>query len=165
MKIRILIITISTFIFCNSKAQNKIGYVSVEKIFVALPETKKADSALAAFQEALSKTYQEQQSDLEAGFNKFIKDSATMTPQARAVYRKKLEDAVTEHNDKGKEFDKMLLEEKEKMAKPIREKIFTAIQEYAKQNGYAHILYENNALVLNAEDDITSKIVDKLKVK
>ena len=60
--------------FTNLFAQTKIGYISVDEIFALMPETRKADSSLAAYQKDLANTYAEQEAELNAALDKFIKD-------------------------------------------------------------------------------------------
>ena len=52
--------------FTNLFAQTKIGYISVDEIFALMPETRKADSSLAAYQKDLANTYAEQEAELNA---------------------------------------------------------------------------------------------------
>ena len=40
-------------------AQGKIGYITPDEIYPLMPETKKADSALQAYQKELAEAYQQ----------------------------------------------------------------------------------------------------------
>ncbi len=65
--------------FTQVFAQTKIGYINVDEIFALMPETRKADSMLGAFQKDLADEYARQETELNAAIEKFIKDSLTMT--------------------------------------------------------------------------------------
>jgi len=131
----------------NSNAQNKIGYVAPDEIFDLMPETKKFDTALAAFQQELSKTFQDQQNDLNEAFNKFVKDSLTMTPSLKDIKRKDLQERITGLGKKEKDLNKALEIEKERLLVPIREKLLKAIKDVAKENGYGHVFYKAQSIV------------------
>ena len=55
--------------------------------------------------------------------------------------------------------------EKERVLKPIRDKLIKAVQDVAKENGYTHVAYKDQMLVFPAADDITDKVKKKLGIK
>ena len=148
-----------------SFAQTKIGYVSVDEIFALMPETKKADQNLAEFQNALQESYAQQEAELNAAFDKFIKDSLTMTPSVKEAKRTDLQSRVNEMQKKPKEMNNTLELEKENQIKPIREKLLATIKEVAKAMGYDHVLYKESALVFPAAADLTNAVKNKLGIK
>jgi len=165
-KILPLLITLSFLLNPEfSRAQAKIGYISPDEVLAVMPEVKKADTALILFQQELSKAYQDQQNELNDAYEKFVKDSATMTPTLKDIKRKDLQDRVTALGPKEQDLNKALDNEKEKLLAPIREKLLKAIKEVAKENGYGHILYKEQAIVFPAADDITSLVKKKLGIK
>ncbi len=146
-------------------AQGKIGYVSADIIFAAMPEVLRADSSLAAYQQALAQAYQDQQNDLNSAYDKFVKDSARMTPAVKEAKRKDLQERISSIGNREQELNSSLEAEKERQLKPIREKMMQAIKDVAKENGYAHILYKEQAIVSPEQDDITEKVKKKLGIK
>jgi outer membrane protein len=149
----------------NGYAQIKIGYVSVEEIFAQMPETKKADTALAEYQKALADSYAEQQNDLNDAYIKFAKDSARMTPSVKEFKRTELQNRISDLQNKEQQLNTALEQQKEKVVKPIREKLIKAIKEVSKENGYQHVLYKESAIVFPASDDITQLVKTKLGIK
>jgi len=93
MKKSLLLFTVIVFTQCftNAFAQTKIGYINVDEIFALMPETRKADSSLGAYQKDLADAYAVQEEELNAAIEKFIKDSITMTPVAKEARRSDLQ--------------------------------------------------------------------------
>lgn len=151
--------------FAPATAQVKIAVVSADEVFAKMPEVLKADTALAAYQQALAETYQEQQNELNEAYAKFVKDSGKMTPAVKEAKRKDLQDRITNLQNKEQELNKQLEEQKEKELKPIREKMLKAIQDVAKENGYGYVLYREQLIVFPDTEDITAKVKAKLKIK
>lgn len=157
----LLLLLLSTVI----NAQTKFGVVAVDEVFGQMPELKKADTSLAVFQKGLQDTYQQQQTDLNEAYNKFVIDTPHLSPTLKEVRRKDLQDRITALSKKEEEFNKLLEEEKEKTMKPIREKLMKTIQDVAKENGYTHVAYKEQLIVFPAADDITDKVKKKLGIK
>ena len=151
--------------FTNVLAQTKIGYISVDEIFALMPETRKADSSLAVFQKDLADTYAEQEVELNAAIEKFIKDSITMSAVAKEAKRNDLQTRVSGMSKKKQDYNVAFENEKGKLIKPIQEKLMATIKAVAKENGYNHILYKDQAIVFPETDDITALVKKKLAIK
>lgn len=147
------------------QAQSKLAVVSTDEIFTAMPDVAKADSMLAAFQQALSDMYQQQQNELNEAYSRFVKDSATMTPAVKEAKRRDIQERISGLQNKEQQLNKDLEAEKQRQLKPIREKMLRAIQDVAKENGYTHVAYKDQMIVYPAADDITGKVKKKLGIK
>ncbi|HNH22233.1 MAG TPA: OmpH family outer membrane protein, partial [Ferruginibacter sp.] len=98
-------------------------------------------------------------------YGKFVKDSAKLSPAVREAKRGDLQTRIADLQNKEQQFNKMLEDAKEKQLKPVRDKMVKAIQDVAKENGYAHVLYKEYALVFPEADDLADKVKKKLGVK
>jgi outer membrane protein len=165
MKNRILLLVIAIFMLSISKAQNKIGYVNDSKVFAAMPEVDKALKDAESFGENLSKELSEAEDAIIKQKSSWDKDSINHTRAENKKYYDTFIQKYKEVYEKKMNIENSITTMRENLFKPIREKVVSVIKDHAKQNGYAHILYENNVLVLNTEDDITTKIIEKLKSK
>lgn len=161
----LLLFTAALFAITPAKAQTKLAVVSADEVFAVMPEVLKADSSLAAYQQALAQAYQDQQNDLNTAYAKFVDDTAKMTPTLKEIKRKDLQDRITQLQSKEQDLNKALEAEKEKQLKPIREKMLKAIQDVAKENGYTHVAYKEQLVVFPVADDITDKVKKKLGIK
>jgi Skp family chaperone for outer membrane proteins len=159
-------LTICGIIVCSRNyAQNKIGYVSGEKIFAAMPETIIADSNLNIFQEGLVKSYTDSESFFNTEYAKFVKDSAAMSVTIRKT---KYQELITKANLLASENNSMRIKianEKQKSQQMLLTKMQGYVKEVATKNGFAHIIYDANAIVLNPADDITEEVIKKVTQK
>src|SRR5262245_40295454 len=73
------------------KAQTKIGYISLNEVIAAMPEAKKADTALVQFRDALIANAQDKENALNDAIAKFNADSAKLSPSVKEVKRKELQ--------------------------------------------------------------------------
>lgn len=151
--------------FTNVFAQAKIGYISVDEVFALMPETRKADSTLAAYQKDLADTYAEQEAELNAAIEKFIIDSVSMTPVAKEAKRSDLQARLSGMSKKKQDYNAAFESEKAKQIKPIQDKLLATIKAVAKENGYNHVLYKDQAIVFPETDDITAVVKMKLGIK
>jgi outer membrane protein len=146
-------------------AQSKIGYVSVDEVFAAMPETKKADGDLAEFQKALQDSYAQYETELNTAMEKFVKDSSKLSPAVKEARRQDMQARISELQNKQTQFNTSLEAEKEKLLKPIREKLIASIKQVAKEMGYEHVLYKESAIVFPDAADITAAVKKKLGIK
>jgi outer membrane protein len=146
-------------------SQQKFGVINTNEVFSMMAETKKADSLLESFQKAITEDYTISQSELNAAYEKFVKDSAKMAPSLKEIKRTDLQNRITELSRKEKQSNGLVEAEREKLIKPIRDKLLVAIKEVAKENGYSHIAYKEQMIVFPSADDITDKVKKKLGVK
>lgn len=156
---------IITQCFTQVFAQTKIGYINVDEIFALMPETRKADSILGAYQKDLADEYARQETELNTAIEKFIKDSLTMTAVIKEAKRSDLQTRVNGMSTKKQDYTATFEKEKEKQIKPIQDKLLATIKAVAKENGYNHILYKDQAIVFPESDDITTLVKKKLGIK
>ena len=167
MKKQLLLLLFTAVAFATSPAiaQTKLAVVSADEVFAVMPEVVKADSSLAAYQQALAQAYQDQQNDLNTAYAKFVADTSKMTPTLKEIKRKDLQERITALQGKEQQLNKDLETEKERQLKPIREKMLKVIQDVAKENGYTHVAYKEQLVVFPVADDITDKVKKKLGIK
>jgi len=161
----LFIVIVFTQNFTNVFAQTKIGYINVDEIFALMPETRKADSSLASYQKELADAYARQEEELNAAIEKFIKDSITMTAVAKEAKRIDLQSRVNGMSKQKQDFNATFEKEKNKQIKPIQDKLLATIKAVAKENGYGHVLYKDQAIVFPETDDITALVKKKLGIK
>ncbi|MGG9964037.1 OmpH family outer membrane protein [Ferruginibacter sp. SUN106] len=153
---------------CSSKisiAQSKVAVVSVEDIFGMMPEAKKADSLLMVFQKELADNYAYMQKELSADIEKFYIDSVNMTLSLKNIKKTDFQNRISSLSGKEQQNNSAIDAEREKLVKPIREKLIKAVQDVAKENGYTHVAYKDQMIVYPPGDDITDKVKKKLGIK
>jgi outer membrane protein len=160
------LITIASFgLSTSSKAQGKIGYISADEIMVLMPESAKADTQLNSYQQALYQSAQERQNSFNDAVAKFIKDSATMNASVKEVKRTELQKQSAELSGAEQTIQQQMQQKQQELVAPIQKKLLSAIQEVAKENGYAYILPKEALLVAPPGDDIAALVKKKLGLK
>ena len=146
----------------------RIGYVDSQIILQQLPEAQKAqkelDELLQKWQAELDKLTKEYQQKLD----EYQKKEAFMNEEAKAKAQKELADLeqkiIQFRNEKlGPQGE--LEREREKRFKPIRDKIYAAIEAVAKEEKLNFVFDKAGDFVLLYADkrfDITYKVLDKL---
>ncbi|HEY0677788.1 MAG TPA: OmpH family outer membrane protein [Chitinophagaceae bacterium] len=151
----------------QANAQNKIGFIDVQELIVAMPDFKKADTALAEYQNALNQQY----GDMVNEFNQ--KDSLLSSKDTTKYTRAQLE---VKRNDLGQLYLKLqgwnqqaqqLYQRREQeLLSPVQKKAMDAVQAVAKENGYTYV-FSRQALVVAppAGDDLLPLVKKKLNIK
>lgn len=150
-------------------SQLKIGYVDSDTIMKQLPEAqdaqKKLDAIIKDWQEELSKM----ERDWKTKYDDYDKRKLILSEQKRSEIEKEL---VTLENQSSKyRQDKFgvkgeLFQKQEEFMKPIQNRIFTAIQQVAKEKDYDFIFDRSGDIIFlyaKEEYDVTSLVIEKLK--
>ena len=155
-------------VFGIASAQ-KYCVIDSEKVFKSLEAYNKAMTQLdelgKAYQAEVDKKYQ----SIETLYNNYMAQRNSLSATTRTTIEqqilKKEEEAQKYQQDVFGE-NGTLMQKRIELIKPIQEKVFSAIEKYAKENGYdlvldkasnASILYFGNAI------DHTEKIIEELK--
>jgi len=166
LTLALLIIIVGTLGLSNSvQAQTKIGYVSADEIIVLMPEAAKVDTQLNEYQQSLYLNAQDKQAELNDAVAKFYKDSATMTPSLKEVRRKDLQGKVQELSGEEQKIQNLFEQKRQELSAPIQRKLQGAIQEVAKENGYAYVLPKEALLVMPPADDLSGLVRKKLGLR
>ncbi len=172
MKKIILSLTFSLLILTGfSYGQLKIGYVDSKTIMSKLPDAQdarqKLDVLIKDWQDELKKMDDEKKVK-EADFEK---QKLIMTEQTRndlEAQIKKLDLQISDFRDKKFGTNGELFQKQEELMKPVQNKVFTAIQDVAKDEDLDFVFDRSEQiLILYAKDkyDITPLVMDKLKLQ
>lgn len=150
-------------------AQMKIGHVSTDAIIKQLPDAqdaqKQLDGLVVEWQNELSKMQQEWQKKLE----EYDKKKLIMTESRRSETEKELREMdqrITEYRNQKFGQNGELFEKQNEMMKPVQDRVFKAIQEVAKEEGYDYVLDKSGEILMmyaNEKFDLTPKVLEKLQ--
>ncbi|NML19752.1 OmpH family outer membrane protein [Pseudoflavitalea sp. G-6-1-2] len=149
----------------HAQAQNKIGYISSQEVISIMPETRKADSSLNEFRVALIASAQEKQNAFYAAFEKFQKDSATMSEAVKSVKKAELNKLSTELGGEEERIQQLLGQKRDELIQPINKKAYEAIQAVAKESAYTWVFEKEALLVAPPGEDILPLVAKKLGIK
>jgi outer membrane protein len=150
----------------TTKAQTKIGTISLAELIPSMPEYKKADTAMNEFQTALNQQYQDlvgeyqQQQTLLSS-----KDTVKYTAAVLEIKRKDLGDLAAKLQNFQTTAEQMRNQKNQELLQPIQKKAIDAIQAVAKENGYTYIISKDQLLVSPPADDILPLVKKRLGLK
>jgi outer membrane protein len=150
----------------STKAQAKIGTISLAELIPNMPEYKKADTAMNEFSSALQQQYQDlvneyQQQQTLLG----SKDTAKYTSAVLEIKRKDLSDLLGKLQNWQTTAQQMSQQKQQELLTPIQKKALDAIQTVAKENGYSYVISKDQLLVSPPADDILPLVKKKLGLK
>lgn len=164
-----LILSVLILLASFSYAQPKIGYVDSDAIMKQLPDAqdtqKKLDAMIKEWQEELNKM----EKDWKTKYEDYEKRKLILSEQKRVEIEKELvglEDQISKYRQDKFGVRGELFQKQEELMKPIQNRIFTAIQEIAKENEYDFIFDRSGDIIFlyaKEEYDVTNLVLEKLK--
>ena len=148
----------------------KYAYIDSEYILSNIPEYNSAQAEL----DRIATIWQR---EIEAKFNSI--DSMYKVYQVEAItlpenLKKKREEAIISAEQEAKNLQKRrfgkdgdLFKKREELIKPIQDRVFAAIEEYARDKGYAFVFDVAGAMTIVYADqkfDINDQILEKLGI-
>jgi outer membrane protein len=142
----------------------KVGVVDMERAIVQTSEGKKAESTFTAKLEAYRKDIESKQQQLDSTQNKLKTQDRLLAADVKATLTKDVERLQTEitrgQEDAQKELDTL----RSDLMKPIAEAAETAVNAYAKQEGYTLIIDSSNPqntmiIAVNPAAEITETVI------
>ncbi len=152
----------------STGTKSKVGYINTNELWAAMPEKSAADEKLKAMETEMVTYLQNEQKTLQQGVVAYQKDSANMSDLVKKQTYNKLVQQQESLQKLPEEANKELIAKQEELYKPIREKMQTAIDQVAAENGYDYIMdaaFGNLVYSKNKEDDILPLVKLKLDLK
>jgi outer membrane protein len=147
------------------KAQNKFAVVSVQDLITSMPETKKADTAMNDYQNALAQNYDDMRREFsEQDSLLSSKDTAKYTKAQLELKRKNLGDLYQKMMTFQQQAQQMAQQKNQELLAPIQKKALEAIQTVARENGYTYVFEKGQLLVSPPSEDITNLVKKKLGI-
>lgn len=151
-------------------AQQRIAYVNSTKIFQELPAAQEAQRKIDGISKRLQDSLDTMQKDLQAQYEEYQKkealynDATKKSEQQRLIeYERRVQQFRTDKF--GQEGD--LAKQTELIINPIRDRIKAAIAAVAKEERYNFVFDKTDQIQIllygDAKDDVTYKVIDKLK--
>jgi outer membrane protein len=147
------------------KAQNKFGVVSVNDLITSMPETKKADTAMNDYQNALAQNYDDMRREFsEQDSLLSSKDTAKYTKAQLELKRKNLGDLYQKMMTFQQQAQQMAQQKNQELLAPIQKKALEAIQAAAKENGFTYVFVKEQVLYYPPAEDITNLVRKRLGI-
>ena len=147
------------------KAQNKFAVVSVNELITSMPETKKADTAMNDYQNALAQNYDDMRREFsEQDSLLSSKDTAKYTKAQLELKRKNLGELYQKMMTFQQQAQQMAQQKNQELLAPIQKKAVEAIQAVAKENGYTYVFVKEQLLVYPPAEDIINIVKKRLGI-
>ena len=152
----------------SAQAQSpKFGHINSADLLSMMPEIKKADSTLQAYQKSLEDANASMLTDYQKKVQDYQALSATTTDAVKEIKQQEIKDLENRIQQfQGTAQDK-LQNKKEEVYSPILKKAEDAIKEVAKENNYAYVFDTSAGAVVYAQesDNLMELVKKKLALK
>ncbi|HNV97770.1 MAG TPA: OmpH family outer membrane protein [Chitinophagales bacterium] len=167
MKKMLLIATIIMGATLTAQAQ-RFAYVNTDYILDNIPEYKKAQEDIDKLTQEWRTEVEKKQKEVDEMYRNFQNEQYLLTED-----QKKAKIGEIEAKEKAiKDFQKAkfgyegeLFQKRQELVKPIQDKVFEAIEKYARERGYDFIFDKSSSTTLlyaNPENDKSDEIIKKL---
>jgi outer membrane protein len=150
----------------STKAQGKIGVISLQELIPTMPEYKKADTALADYQSALQQNFDDMRKEYfqkDSLLNS--KDTVKFTKAQIEIKRREVGDLLQRLQGFQQQSQQLMQQKQQELIAPITKKATDAVNEVAKENGYAYVLTKEALIVSPPAEDILPLVKKKLGIK
>ncbi|MCS6991952.1 MAG: OmpH family outer membrane protein [Chitinophagales bacterium] len=168
MRNRLIITALALLGASMSNAQPiKFGHVNSAELLQMMPEIKKADSSLLAYQKQLEEANQTMLNEYQMKLAEYQKNEATMADAIREVKQQEIADLQRRITDFQQTAQDRFQAKKEELYTPILKKAEDAIKAVAKENGFSYVFDTSAGAVIYAQpsDDIMPLVKKKLGLK
>jgi outer membrane protein len=130
-----------------------------------MPETKKADTAMNDYQQALAQNYDDMRKEFsEQDSLLSSKDTAKYTKAQLELKRKNLGDLYQKMMTFQQQAQQMAQQKNQELLAPIQKKAVEAIQTVAKENGFTYVFVKEQLLVYPPSEDIINLVKKRLGI-
>ncbi len=153
-------------LFALSGQAQKIAFVNTDKILEKIPEYKSAQEKLDALAVQYQKEIEEKQAFINQLNASFQADKILLSKSMRIKRKEEISRAEFELSELRKKYfgpKGNLYKERQKMVKPIQDKIYKAIQDMATIQRFAFVLDSSSEIAVLYYSDKYDKTNDVLK--
>jgi len=152
-----------------AKAQ-KYAYIDSEYLLKNIPSYVEAQAELDRLSIEWQKEIEAKFKKIDEMYRKYQQDVVVLPEDAKQKKQQEIINAEQEAKELQKTrfgTDGDLYKKREELVKPIQDRVFTAIEEYARERGYAFIFDKAGAMTIvyaDAKYDINDEILSKLGI-
>lgn len=150
---------------CTTAFSQKYGHVNTQEIFNAMPGADSIPIKLKAFETELTDIYTGMVSEFQSKKDKFDQEAGTMSTTVRQYREKELLDLQQRIMEFQEGVQSDMQERQLQLMQPFQDKILKAIEEVAKENGFAYIFDTQVLLYSEGGDDVSALVKKKLGIK
>ena len=150
----------------RTNAQPKFGYISSQELITGMAEFRKADTAMAEYQDALNQQYNDMVKEFN-GKDSLLrsKDTLKYTKAQLEIKRRELGQLYVKVQGWQQQAQQLYQAKQQEIMNPVYEKARKAISDVAKENGYVYVFNKEQLLASPPGDDILPLVKKKLGIK
>ena len=162
------VLSMALFLAVSANAQ-RIAYVDVNTILESISDYQSAQQELDKLASSWRQEIAQEYDKIKGLYNRYQAEQVLLSDEAR----KQREDEIMEKEKEVRDLQKNkfgpegeLFKRRQELVRPIQDKVFAAIEEYATERGYDFIFDKSGStgmIFSNPQYDKTSDIMDKLK--
>ena len=161
-----LVLAISILTAFSSNAQTKYAVINTKYILDKIPEYKEADKKLKALGDQWQLEIDQKQMTLDKMYKNYEAEQFMLSDDLKKKREDELFGKEKELRDLQKKrfgYEGDLFKERQKMVKPIQDKVYNAVQKLATARGYDFILDKSEGITIIFADPKLDKSDDVLK--
>ena len=161
-----LVLAISILTAFSSNAQTKYAIINTKYILDKIPEYKEADKKLKALGDQWQQEIDQKQMTLDKMYKNYEAEQFMLSDDLKKKREDELFVKEKELRDLQKKrfgYEGDLFKERQKMVKPIQDKVYNAVQKLATARGYDFILDKSEGITIIFADPKLDKSDDILK--
>jgi outer membrane protein len=160
------VLAISILTAFSSNAQTKYAIINTKYILDKIPEYKEADKKLKALGDQWQQEIDQKQMTLDKMYKNYEAEQFMLSDDLKKKREDELFIKEKELRDLQKKrfgYEGDLFKERQKMVKPIQDKVYNAVQKLATARGYDFILDKSEGITIIFADPKLDKSDDILK--
>jgi outer membrane protein len=160
------VLVISILTAFSSNAQTKYAIINTKYILDKIPEYKEADKKLKALGDQWQQEIDQKQMTLDKMYKNYEAEQFMLSDDLKKKREDELFVKEKELRDLQKKrfgYEGDLFKERQKMVKPIQDKVYNAVQKLATARGYDFILDKSEGITIIFADPKLDKSDDVLK--
>ena len=169
MKKRFLLIVVLGILSLSLYCQ-KYGYIDSEYILSNMPDYTEAQAQLDKISTQWQKEIEVKFKSIDSMYKKYQVEAITLPDKMK----QSREDAIIQAEKEAKDLQKKrfgvdgdLFKKREELVKPIQDRVFTAISDYAREKNYAFVFDTAGAMTIVYADpkwDLNAEVLQKLGI-
>jgi outer membrane protein len=164
-------IVICLVLVSASVSAQRYAIIDTKYILDKMPEYKEADKRLAAMSELWQKEIDDKQTQLNQMYKNFDAEQYMLTDELKKKREDQLFNLEKDIRDLQKKrfgYEGDLFKERQKIVKPVQDKVYNAIQKMAVNRGYDFVLDKSEGITVIFADpklDKSSEVLQALGIK
>lgn len=162
------IVLFGIFAFSKGVSKSKIGHLHTNALWEMIPEKKSADTIIAMKKYELETYFNDKKQDFNTKWEAYVQDSSNLTG---AIKQQRMQEIIALNKNLEEipsSFEKDLLELKDKLYAPIKNKMQTAVDKVSESYQYDYIFDSSYGTIIyskNETDNIMSYVRTELGIE